>query len=522
MNNLFSVPSFDDNISLDRSNNKYKVKKRIIITAIFFITIMLSADAISVASSNIVPQIDNIIISSDEVDVYEPVNFTITLAPTSGPVDYFILNAHDGTPPEISTNNFFSHAFPFEGEFLVSITAVTKCQLTDTKTVLVKINNTRPFAEIQAPGVVNESEKVSIKAINVYDSKIDLESLTYQWIIDTGDGEAIFNTTDVSIIWNNSGNIPVTLTVWDDQYALYTGTVFVNVKNVRPIANFSITPGPAVVIEDETFIVNATNSWDTPNDLNKLNYYWDFGDGTFERGLAVSHSYHKSGNYSITLYVIDDDGDSSSITKNMTVLNIAPSVSLSENEITLYEGESYTFQANSWDTPTDYARLIYNWSFGARGQSATYTAIDDGNEIVNVSVQNPEGMTDSDPVNINILNVPPSVSFYSAFVKTDLYLKVWGTPNNSFSIKVTEIGDEYNSTIGYATVYVNDWCRPVISGPIPVVLDLSKNYQIEINYTEGIKSWGMNFAELIFNFTDGTQFVKYHIFDAYKCGSCCP
>jgi len=521
LNNLDSELLLNNNYS-DNSKNKNKMKSRLVFSAIFFITIMLSADAISVASSNIVPKIGTIIVDADEVDVYVSINFTITLASNSGPVDYYVLNAHDGTPPQISTENVISHAFPYEGEFLVSITAVTKCQLTDTKTILVKVNNTRPFAEIQAPDTVYEYEKVSIKAINIIDSNIDLESLIFQWVVDTGNGITIFNTSEFSIIWNNSGIMPVTLTIWDDQYALYTDTVFINVKNIQPNANFTITPENAIVVEDEVFVVNASNSWDTPNDLETLNYYWDFGDGTFERGLAVSHSYSESGNYSITLYVFDDDGNSSSITKTVSVLNVPPNISLTEDKITLYEGQSYTFQAESWDTPTDYARLVYNWSFGAEGWNATYTALDDGEKVINVSVQDPEGLMDSDSVIINVLNVPPSVSFYSAYVETDLYLKVWGTPNNSFTIKVIEIGDEFNNTIGIASVFVEDWCEPVISDPIPLILDLSKKYQIEVNYTEGTEPWGINFAELIFNFTDGSQFIMFHIFDACKCWCCCP
>lgn len=39
-------------------------------------------------------------------------------------------------------------------------------------------------------------------------------------------------------------------------------------------------------------------------------YDWDLGDGTFDVGVSVSHTYTQPGNYKVTLTVTDDKGKS--------------------------------------------------------------------------------------------------------------------------------------------------------------------------------------------------------------------
>jgi chitodextrinase len=39
-----------------------------------------------------------------------------------------------------------------------------------------------------------------------------------------------------------------------------------------------------------------------------VNYAWDFGDGTIGGGMLAQHAYSATGNYTVTLYVTDNDG----------------------------------------------------------------------------------------------------------------------------------------------------------------------------------------------------------------------
>jgi len=506
-----------------RNNNRYnnKIKGSALIASIFFIVILLGSEYATATSSNIVPKIMWIEVDKAVADVLEPIIFTIYLESFSGPVDYFILIPHDGSPPITSTGNIIQHSFLYEGEYLVSIVAVSKCGLTNLKTASVRILNNKPYAEIDIPEYAYENETVQIKAINVVDDEFDIDNLKFRWTLDTGNGQVIKNGTEISYSWSNSGNMPITLTVMDDQMALSTDTEFIEIKNKAPIANFSIEP-KKIVLEDQQITVNASLSYDTPNDMDSLQYYWDFGDGTFDTGSALDHIYRESGNYTITLYVLDNDGAIGNISKNITVMNIPPNISVKEDLVYLNEGESYTFRAESFDTETDYTRLKYNWSFGAEGWTATYTALDDGIQNITVLVEDPEGCTDYDNVSVVISNIPPSVSVFQAYVAVNLSLRAWGTPNNSFYLKIIEHNENGDYIIGYSVVNVMKYCQINKSEPVPVILDLAKNYTIEINYTDYSTVSGINTVELVFNFSHGQSYSMFHIFkSSYSC-CCCP
>ncbi|MHA1230851.1 MAG: PKD domain-containing protein [Candidatus Helarchaeota archaeon] len=505
--------------SLNRRKASYK--KSLMIISLMFTIIILNTDFISVATSNIIPKISYIEADALEADVYVTINFTVHLSFTSGLVEYFILDAHDGSQPEISTDVYITHAFQYEGEYLVSVTAVAPTGLTTTDTILIKINNDRPTAEIQLPEFAYEWDSLTMKAVNVVDSDFDMDKLQYQWTIDTGRGQTNLNGSEVWYIWNNSGVFPITLIIYDDQYAIFTDTKFIEIKNVRPEADFSIITedNDGIILEDEILTFDASSSWDTPNDKDKLEYYWDYGDSTYDYGMVCTHSYPTSGNYTLTLWAIDDDGAVSKISKNITVKNIVPEVSIEEDVIYLQEGMSYTFNTKASDTDTDLERLNYIWSFGAEGWNATYTALDDTNETIWVNASDPEGATSSDTVNIVISNVEPQLSIFGAYVEANLTLRVWGSVNNSFTLKIIQLVDDQNITIGCTVVDVIDYCEIAESDPISIIFDLANEYIIEINYTNGTEPRGMNFAELIFNFTDGSEYRMYHVFiaDSYPC-----
>ena len=55
-----------------------------------------------------------------------------------------------------------------------------------------------------------------------------------------------------------------------------------------------------------TFTFYGENSFD--EDGTVAAYYWDFGDGTTALGVNAQHTYTESGNYVVTLEVVDNDG----------------------------------------------------------------------------------------------------------------------------------------------------------------------------------------------------------------------
>jgi len=97
-----------------------------------------------------------------------------------------------------------------------------------------------------------------------------------------------------------------------DNYEVYVSIVWP--KKVSPFPEFTFTPQNPMVGEEVTF--NASKSSD---DGEIISYLWDFGDGKGGEGVVVTHTYTQPGTYRVELTVVDDDGLSSSISKNVTV-----------------------------------------------------------------------------------------------------------------------------------------------------------------------------------------------------------
>lgn len=85
---------------------------------------------------------------------------------------------------------------------------------------------------------------------------------------------------------------------------------------LAPIAAYSWTPYTPLPKEVVQF--NASASYDSDGEIT--NYYWDFGDGYTDTGLAPTHSYPGSATYVVNLTITDDDNLNTSLTKNIMVV----------------------------------------------------------------------------------------------------------------------------------------------------------------------------------------------------------
>lgn len=185
--------------------------------------------------------------------------------------------------------------------------------------------------------------EVSFDASGSYDP--DGNILSYEWDFkdgNTGSGEIVNHT------FSSIGNYDVRLTVTDDKGATDSTTKTITVMetpNQSPIASFTVTPASGVAPLEVSF--NASNSSDSDGSI--ISYDWDFGDGSNDSGITTIHTYENSGDYTVQLTIIDNDGAIDSTTKTITINN--PEPQLYATIINLIDSKGND-TSNGWPSPS--------------------------------------------------------------------------------------------------------------------------------------------------------------------------
>jgi PKD repeat protein len=135
----------------------------------------------------------------------------------------------------------------------------------------------------------------------------DGDPINFYWSF--GDGHILKGGPLTTHQYTQGGTYTVTL-IADDMKGTSCSTATVNriIKiNSPPVANAG-RKEPCCTNEVSEF--DASASMDPDGD--KLNYFWEFGDGTQEKGAKITHTYTQGGTYQITLMVDDNSGTSCS------------------------------------------------------------------------------------------------------------------------------------------------------------------------------------------------------------------
>ena len=148
-----------------------------------------------------------------------------------------------------------------------------------------------------------------------------------------------------------------------------------------------------------TFSVNelsvSFSNQSSDSDGTIVSYAWQFGDGQTSNLENPTHTYASAGTYTVNLLVTDNDGQTGSISKNVTVTQNSnvPTANFSfvQNELSV----SFT------DTSTDVDGSIQTWSWNfGDGQSSSvanpvHTYSTSGTYTVSLDVTDNDGLTDS-------------------------------------------------------------------------------------------------------------------------------
>jgi len=283
----------------------------------------------------------------------------------------------DGQVDKITQDGNTTYTFLEPGNYTVNVTVVDDVGNRVSKNTVVKVlSPAQNHSPVIKSLTVNPSSGEAPLLVNISCDAVDPDgdTIVYKWDFNRdGIYDSITTSNTITHLFPSPGSYKVTVEVVDSEGAMATKSVIVNVLsqsgNQYPIIkSFSATPqsgqAPLVV----KFQCEASDP-----DGSALIYEWDFnGDGIVDKTTdvgTVSHIYSKSGNYNVTVSVIDEDGGKVSKSIKIKVENISE---------TTPEIESLTATPNSGELPLTVnfacvlksesnSPLVFKWDFNGDG-----------------------------------------------------------------------------------------------------------------------------------------------------------
>ena len=172
-----------------------------------------------------------------------------------------------------------------------------------------------------------------------------------------------------------------------------------------PMATIISAPSELGKFQLGLFKAGATDQDDL---LSPPSFSWDFGDGTNASGPEVHHGFNLSGNYRVTLTVVDEHGLNATLFALVRVPNSAPIASFAQPP-PAYLNQTFRFDASFSNDP-DGRIQFYLWDFGD-GQTATGVVVDHnysvaGNYTVRLTVRDAEGANSTMEAGVWVRELP--------------------------------------------------------------------------------------------------------------------
>jgi gliding motility-associated-like protein len=187
------------------------------------------------------------------------------------------------------------------------------------------------------------------------------------WSWEFYNGE-ISTDQDPMAVYPVSGDFPVTLTV-TSAFGCESSTTTMVTVNPAPNADFTMTPNPALVLENVYFIDESTGN-------QAISWFWNFGDGQGDDDQNTVHSYADGGTFPITLIVTDINGCVDTAFRELAIalLPVLPTGFSpngdNENDVFIIRGGP--FKSVDFKIYNNWGQLIYESTDALEGWNGMY------------------------------------------------------------------------------------------------------------------------------------------------------
>lgn len=192
--------------------------------------------------------------------------------------------------------------YPASGTFTVRLimTDPAACNTPDTATQTLTFKNDSVKADFAVPDLncISDSFRVTNRSIN---------AATYLWYF--GDGKTS-TLSSVSHKYDSTGTYKVTLVAYNPATCNRVDSVSKTITLYpSPVADFIYSPSVAETNVPYDFSNKSQNA---------ITFSWNFGDGEGSKDINPSHTYKRSGNYTVCLVAFNKEGCSDTICKQLT------------------------------------------------------------------------------------------------------------------------------------------------------------------------------------------------------------
>jgi len=324
----------------------------------------------------------------------------------------------DFTMPALSTTRTLSLT---EGVHLLSAEAfdIAGNRSAQSEELNVTINRLGPVANINGPYTGNEGSPISLSSAGS-SGGTGSSIVSYEWDLDFDGSYDDATGITTSHTWNDDGTYSIGLKVTNDHGDSDTATTTVTVNNVAP----TVDAGPDDTINEGDTFTSSGSFTDPGSDTWTATVNYGDATGTLSLPLSgktfsLSHTYSDNGTFTVTVIVNDDDGGSGSDTAIVTVNNVAPTATFS-NDGPKDEGSVVTVSfSNQYDPGTsDTFTYSFDWENDGTydiidqvSASAMNTWNDNGSYTVKGRIKDNDGDYNEYTTVVTVNNVAPTATF---------------------------------------------------------------------------------------------------------------